>query len=116
MSFVGYNGFGGRTGTANTYVKLYNPSLSQNLAFWIYMNNGNVIKTITPNSVNQNGSKTNVYINGDLTVTGAIINPSDIRLKENIKEIEKDELDNLLNLEPKKYNLINDKKKNYIMV
>ena len=110
MSLVGYNGFGGRFGTTSSYIKQYTATLDQNLAFWIYSNkNNNVVKTITP-SVKQNTTKTNVYINGDLTVTGTIINPSDMRLKENIKDIENEELNNLLNLEPKKYNLINDDK------
>ena len=75
MSVVGYNGFGGRFGTTSSYIKQYTATLDQNLAFWIYSNNNNnVVKTITP-SVKQNTSKTNVYINGDLTVTGTIINP-----------------------------------------
>ena len=113
MSFVGYNGFGGRFGTTSSYIKQYSTSINQNIAYWIYLQNTNVnnIKTISPLSTNQNIDKTNVYINGDLTVTGTIINPSDIKLKKNIKDIESNDLNNLLNLEPKKYNLKDDENK-----
>ena len=56
-----------------------------------------------------------LYVGGDLIVSGSIITSSDERLKDEIKTIDKDVYNNILNLSPKNYYFKDDvnKKKHY---
>jgi hypothetical protein len=49
-----------------------------------------------------------VYINNDLYVNGSIYNTSDAYLKENIVQLQKDKIDNLLKLNPVEYSFKRD--------
>ena len=62
---------------------------------WIYrrLTNGLVVETPAD-------SKKPVLINNDLIVTGSIYNTSDQRLKDNIKEITEEDIENLFTLNP----------------
>jgi hypothetical protein len=98
-------------------------------------NNGTIVKSFSSGLVNNNGSGSvggggtnlwifepldfttikpnlpafNVHILGDLTVDGAFINPSDLKLKENISEIDIGAIDEkLMTLVPKQYNMKKD--------
>ena len=53
----------------------------------------------------------NLYIPGNLYVDGSIINPSDIKLKDNINIIDCDKTNKLLSLKPCEYTYKNDNKK-----
>ena len=89
----------------NTGVKIF-PSSSLEPFQWIYNRLNN---TIRPQFVNN--ENVNVLITGKLTVIGCIDGvfcPSDRMLKENISEIDDD---NLLKLNPVKYNFNYDKHK-----
>jgi len=78
--------------------KLFN---SPNNQTWTY--SSSVTPLLSP--VNP---KSSVLIEEDLTVMGTIYNPSDIRLKENIENIDSTLMDHLLKLDPKQYSYIND--------
>jgi hypothetical protein len=54
---------------------------------------------------------TSVYIKNDLIVGGSINNPSDLKLKENIKELNLTLSNDLLNIEPKQYTYKADNEK-----
>jgi hypothetical protein len=56
-----------------------------------------------------------LYVNGDLHVAAVIYNDSDERIKDEIKQIDRNMYDNLLKLSPKKYSFKNDtnKKEHY---
>jgi hypothetical protein len=49
-----------------------------------------------------------LYIPGNLYVDGSIINPSDIYLKDNVREISIEKADDLLKLGPKQFTLKSD--------
>jgi hypothetical protein len=51
----------------------------------------------------------NVYIKNDLTVGGSINNPSDLKLKENIKDLNLSLSNNLMKILPKQYTYKSDK-------
>jgi hypothetical protein len=51
----------------------------------------------------------NLIVPGDLYVNGSIINPSDIYLKENIKNIDSSLSNKLINLQPTEFTFKNDK-------
>lgn len=89
----------------SSYVKLFPESIS-GVVTWIYKTISG-IKYITPSTINS------VYLPADLVVMGTITNPSDIKLKENISDLTNDFCDNILKITPKKYNFINDKKKEH---
>jgi len=54
---------------------------------------------------------TSVYIKNDLIVGGSINNPSDLKLKENIEELNLSLSNDLLKLEPKQYTYKTDSEK-----
>jgi hypothetical protein len=86
-----------------SYVKTFNATINTNtLATWLLKSTSNVY-TLTPTKTNAN-----VQINGNLTVVGSINNPSDQRLKTDVKDIDEEDIDKLFNLVPKKYNYEND--------
>ena len=106
--------YGGRTPTPQTTVKQFYQNDSSNIT-WYYKNSNNQF-TLTPTV---QSTSLDVVIPGNLTVNGCIngqfCTPSDIQLKENIQDIKKEEIEKILDLEPKKYNLKNnsDKKEHY---
>jgi hypothetical protein len=53
-------------------------------------------------------SYTDVYIKNDLIVGGSINNPSDLKLKENISELNLTSVNKLLDITPKSYTYIDD--------
>ena len=98
--------YGGRIGDPNTIVKQFIVDTTNSYATWNYVNIRQLNKTIATTDKN-----TNVLIYKDLTVEGAIINPSDEKLKENIEGLTSLHVDNLIKLNPVKYNLKRDKNK-----
>ena len=104
---AGVANYGGRQPDNTTYVKQFT-SAPSTFVNWIYKTiNG--IKYITPATMNS------VYLPKNLFVLGSIINPSDLVLKENINDLTDEFCDNILELNPKKYNFKNDdvKKERY---
>lgn len=102
--FSDVSNYGGRQPDNTSYIKQFVTSVGP-VASWIYKRINNVIY-ITP----QDRSK-NVLIEKDLIVNGAIINPSDESVKENIAPICEENFNKLSKLEPKSYNYINDEAK-----
>lgn len=102
--FSDVNNYGGRQPDNTSYIKQFVTSFGP-VASWVYKRINNVAY-ITP----QDKSK-NVLIEKDLIVNGAIINPSDETVKENINIINQDIFNNITKLTPKSYNYINDESK-----
>jgi len=106
--------YGGRIPTPQTTVKQFYQNDSGNIT-WNYKNNNGQL-TLTP--IVQSTSL-NVVTPGNLTVNGCIngqfCTPSDIQLKENIQDIKKEDIEKIIDLEPKIYNLKGDtsKKQHY---
>jgi hypothetical protein len=95
--------YGGRQPNNSSYIKQFS-SATSGYVNWIYKTiNGT--KYITPTI------QGDVYLPKDLIVVGSINSPSDISLKENICKLTDDFNDNILKINPKKYNFINDKNK-----
>lgn len=84
-----------------SYVKYFNNASSVSLNTWV--NNGS-------NSLTPANKGVDVYIPNNLTVGGTTNIPSDIKLKDNIENIDTDLLDNLMSLAPKKYTYKKDAK------
>ena len=98
--------------TLNNYGGKY-PNNTQNVKQF-YTGTPGQIWTFKPNAVTVNGvvnnvivptTKTDVLIQKDLIVEGAILNPSDITLKKNVKELVNNEI---LNLSPVEFNFKSD--------
>ena len=95
--------YGGIQPNNSSYIKQFS-SATSGYVNWIYKTiNGT--KYITPTI------QGDVYLPKDLTVVGSINSPSDVSLKENISDLTNDFNDNILKLNPKKYNFINDENK-----
>jgi hypothetical protein len=92
--------YGGRQPNNTSSVKQFS-SATPGGVNWIYKTISG-IKYITPSANNS------VYLPKDLIVVGSINSPSDISLKENINDLTKDFCNNILNINPKKYNFIYD--------
>lgn len=99
--FSDVNNYGGRQPDNTSYIKQFVTSFGP-VASWIYKRINNIVY-ITP----QDKTK-NVLIEKDLIVNGAIINPSDKKIKENIEEFNNVTFNNVTKLTPKSYNYIND--------
>lgn len=95
--------YGGKQPDNSTYIKQFN-STASGYASWIYKKIGNIPFITT-------ATATSVLIQKDLVVNGSINNPSDVKLKENIEDIQEDECDEILKVKPKKYNYKNDENK-----
>ena len=67
----------------------------RNNAIWVYKKISSGETVITPAD-----NKKNVLIQRDLIVEGAILNPSDIILKKNIKAVSRENSDSILDLKP----------------
>ena len=96
--------YGGKIADITAYIKQFNygnqPVLWREFS---YFDGVNLIPTITPSS-----KINNVYIPGNLYVSGSIINPSDINLKENIHEIKSNISDKIMNLKANQFTFKND--------
>jgi hypothetical protein len=99
--FSDVNNYGGRQPDNTSYIKQFVTSFDSFVP-WIYKRINNIVY-ITP----QDKTK-NVLIERDLIVNGAIINPSDKRIKGNIEEVNNRTFNNISKLIPKKYNYIYD--------
>jgi hypothetical protein len=101
--------FGGRQPDNNQNTKSFVVGPTSGEAIWVYKRTLNTLKVQTPANKN-----TPVLIANDLYVTGAIYNPSDKTLKENIESIEEIKIKEFKNLEPKIFNYKdNPNKKHY---
>ena len=103
--------------SVNSSVANYNgrqPDVFQNIKQFFTSNKGVVYwfyKTITNTVyITPSDQTKTVMIPKDLYVVGSITNTSDIKLKENIEDIDEDEFDRILTIRPKKYSFINDNK------
>jgi len=96
--------YGGIVPSTSASVKQFYvaPLLPKNAGSWINSNIGGV-SYITPS--NQNSS---IYTYQNLYVGGTITNPSDIKLKENVVLLSDEYCDNILKINPIKYNFIKD--------
>lgn len=98
--------YGGRQPNSTAFIKNFIPGTPS--ALWIpikyVLMDGSSIGALIPSS-NQND---NVVIPGDLYVNGSIINPSDINLKENIKNIDSSLSEKIMNLTPSEFTLKDD--------
>jgi len=92
--------FGGKTSNQSAYIKQFVQGDTINL--WKTYQDPILNQLLTPSKTN------NVYIPGNLYVDGAINNPSDIQLKDNIEELELNETNKLINLKPCKFTFKND--------
>jgi hypothetical protein len=95
--------YGGRINDSQQNIKQFIISGASE-AIWIYKRLTNGLLVQTP--ANQ---KYPVLINSDLIITGSLYNTSDERLKQNIKEITQDKMDDLFTLNPIIFNYKNDK-------
>lgn len=120
MSTIVGNGFGGRQPNQTAYIKQYYASTDNGIAYWYFVDSPayGTSNLITPSNAGVNvlltGDLTvqgNATFEKDITVMGTIYNPSDVNLKTEIEEITKLDIENLGNLEPKKYVLKNDENK-----
>ena len=108
--------YGGKHLDNSQFIKTFNIGDDKGLALWIYKKLPSGLKVQMPYD-----TKTPVYINNevtinnDLLVTGSILNPSDIVLKENIESISVKKMRNLLHLKPIEFSYKTDthKQKHY---
>lgn len=74
-------------------------------ASWIYKRLPSGLQVQTPAN-----RSTPVYINSDLYVNGSIYNPSDVSLKKEIQTVNREKVDNLMNLNPVSFKFKDDVK------
>jgi hypothetical protein len=100
--------YGGKIDTQQGNIKQF--VVSSSSANWIYkkLQSGLLVQTPATNKIP-------VLISSDLIVTGSLYNTSDVRLKENINNINTESIDNLFTLNPIIYSYKNEfsKKKHY---
>jgi hypothetical protein len=109
MSLVGtVANYGGRQPSNTQNIKQFVISTTNGIVSWIYKKLISGLKVITLNS-----NKYPVLIDNDLYVTGSIYNPSDIVLKKNIEPISDIKKNNLINLEPVKFEFKSNGKEHY---
>uniref|UniRef100_A0A6C0JYU5 Peptidase S74 domain-containing protein n=1 Tax=viral metagenome TaxID=1070528 RepID=A0A6C0JYU5_9ZZZZ len=94
--------YGGKQANQSSYIKKFN--IGSSPITWYYSTNNNQL-ILSPTN-----SSATVYIKGDLFVGGSINNPSDLQLKDNIEDLSLSLTDNLLLLNPVKYNYKDDAK------
>lgn len=104
MSSSGAN-YNGRQPNNTSYIKNFVSGIPANL--WktaTYTPSGQpIISVITPTIVNES-----VLIEGDLYVNGSIINPSDVYLKDNIRSIDIDCTNKIMNLKAEQFTFKSD--------
>jgi hypothetical protein len=100
--------YGGRQANIPAYIKNFNNG--NPVILWKLMDyetlSGTTELVITPTSDNFK----NLYIPGDLFVDGNIINPSDVFLKKNIKLINDEASEKIMNLKPSSFEFKDDLK------
>lgn len=101
MSLTNSSNYGGRVDSQQGNIKQF--VYSSNLASWVYKKISNSLTVQSPPN-----SKMPVLIPGDLIVNGSIYNPSDIKLKKNISDIDNEVIDKLFTLNPIIYNYKHD--------
>ena len=87
--------YGGKRSNTTSYVKSFTSGNINDI--WVYSENG---EEITPSL-----STVNVHVPVNLIVDGAILNPSDKRLKKNIVNMPQEYNENLMKLMPKCFGL-----------
>ena len=87
--------YGGKQANNSSYVKTFSSGNKNDI--WVYSENGT---EITPSL-----ASVNVHVPVNLIVDGAILNPSDKRLKNNIENMPLEYNDNLMRLTPKCFGL-----------
>jgi sorbitol-specific phosphotransferase system component IIBC len=107
--FYVFSNYGGKQPNNTAYVKNFIPG--NPTALWQSSNypqeNGSTINVITTTS----STVSNVLIRGDLYVTGNIINPSDVILKDNIITINDELTNKLMKIKPMQYSFKDDRQK-----
>lgn len=99
--------YGGRQHNNTTMVKEFYPGTQTPL--WTTTLHTDIGSGITSSVIVPATSSINsLWIPGNLFVDGLIINPSDIYLKDDIREISIEKTDSLLSLVPKQYTLKSD--------
>ena len=97
--------YGGKQPSNTTYVKQFVSAVA-GYANWVYKDKFSpTSRYITP------ATPDNVVLEKNLTVKGSIITPSDINLKENLKDLTSDFSLGILSINPKQYNLKADETK-----
>ena len=94
--------YGGKVADNNQNVKQF--YVSGSVVGWMYKKLSSGLTVQTPIDKNKP-----VLIENDLIVNGVIYNPSDLKLKKNITEIEISKIDDLLSLNPMHFQYLNDK-------
>jgi hypothetical protein len=109
MSSDTTTGFGAKIGDNSQFTKTFYSS--QSPVTWTYVKKG-MFTSLTPANKKMSVIIDNdLTVNKDLTVNGNIYNPSDVRLKDNISNIEPDESNDLFTLNPIHFSYKNDKNK-----
>ena len=107
MSQANYNG---KQPNNTAYIKYFTNGMPINL--WKVIpyrkSDYSIESTITTSSL----KTPNLYIHGDLTVDGNIVNPSDINLKQNIESINIDTTNKIMDLKPSSFTFKNDASNN----
>lgn len=99
---MAHSNYGGKQANQSAYIKNFNVGSTTNTWSYTTINNQLILTPIK--------SSAQVYIKGDLFVGGSINNPSDLKLKDNIENLSLSLTDNLMLLNPVKYNYIDDEK------
>jgi hypothetical protein len=100
--------YGAKDANNTASVKTFNIGFPPQLWRPILLPSSSNIVVITPIS-----GYSNLYIPGNIYVGDSIITISDISVKTNIEKIDDSDIDNIMKLEPKKYNLITNKDKTH---
>ena len=98
--------YGGRVDTQQGNIKQFYVSPGSSIADWIYkrLNSGLLVQT-------PSNSKIPLLINSDVIITGSLFNTSDEKLKDNIVNIERHDVNELFTLNPIHFTFKNDSKK-----
>jgi hypothetical protein len=92
--------YAGRQNSNSSYIKTFVPGPYTSLWKSLIYDNGYVITPALQNA--------NLYISGNLVVNGNIVSPSDVYLKDNIKDLTDDVSINIMKLRPTQFELKSD--------
>jgi hypothetical protein len=101
--------YNGKQANNSAYIKnfVYGPTVNLWKVYSYVSTSTEIINVLTPTTEKYSS----VYIPGNLYVDGNIINPSDIKLKDNIITINKDKTNKLMNLLAKEFTFKDDPNK-----
>lgn len=100
--------YGGKINDTEQTIKNFIESSNKNIALLIYKReDGELVQTLANSNTNFLIEK-NLLVKNDLIVNGAIYNPSDIRLKNNINILDLEKIEKLSELKPISYKYNND--------